>query len=188
MRKHLIQCRELFGPEERQAELKECWKRNEGVFDEYTHPEGRPTFKELFALCKPGMVNVIMNSDLYMERLAHYPAEGEVWALSRYDVDPTGAAVLWNHRDSQDSWIIHGGPHDIDCPFPMGVPGVDNRLIWALQKASYVVSNPSKTIRTYHLHLSQFRSYLDNGNGQGRGGLKIERIPPPYAFAKPCEL
>lgn len=188
MRTHLIQSNELFGPEDRQEELKECWARNECVFDEFTHPEGRPTFKELFALCKPNRVNVIANSDLYFERLAHHPLPGEVWALSRYDIDPTGEAILWNNRDSQDSWIVCGGPHQVDCEYPMGIPGVDNRLIYELRQAGFKVSNPSKTIRSYHLHQSQYRSYLQGESGRGRGGEKIERIPPPYSFEAPHEL
>lgn len=201
---HLIQSRELFGPPERQEELKECWKRNEGVFDEYTHPEGRPTFAELFRLCKPGMLNVIANSDIFFERIAHAPKEGEVWALSRYDVDPTGAAMLWNHRDSQDCWIVNGGPHDIEAhtaiarkdgdahdieiPFTPGVAGCDNKLMHVLRMAGYKVTNPAKTIRTYHLHLSQYRSYVDGAQGDGRGGRKLVRIRPPFSFEAPHAL
>lgn len=185
---HLIQCRELFGPPERHLELLECQRRNADVFDEVTSPHGRPTFTELFRLCRPNRINVIVNSDIYFERLAHFPEPGQVWALSRYDVDPTGASALWDHGDSQDSWIVNGGPHEIDAPFPMGIPGVDNALIHILRMAGFTVTNPSKTIRSYHLHLSQYRSYLDGGNGRGRGGVKMERVPPPYGFAKPTEL
>lgn len=188
MELHLIQSHELFGPPERQEELKECWRRNEGLFDHYTHPEGRPTFSELFAQCKPGVVNIIANADIYFERLAHYPEPGQVWALSRWDVDPTGMAMLWNHLDSQDAWIVSGGPHSVDASFTMGIPGCDNALIHALRMEGFVVTNPSKTIRAYHLHLSHYRSYLDGGQGQGRGGVKIERVPAPYGFAYPIEL
>lgn len=201
---HLIQSREEFGPEERRAELREVWLRNEGIFDHYTHPEGRPTFAELFAMCKPGMVNCILNSDVYMDRLTHFPKEGEVWALSRWDVDASGNAALWDHRDSQDSYIILGGPHIIDAHtvemrtdgeveivkrlFVQGKAGCDNRLLHVLQQAGFRVSNPSKSIRTYHLHLSNYRSYVDGAQGDGRGAKKLERIQPPYAFAAPSEL
>ncbi len=204
METNLIQCRELFGPQDRQDELKEVWRRNEGLFDHYTHPEGRPTFSELFALCRPGMVNVIANSDIYFERLAHFPKPGEVWALSRYDVDPTGAEVLWDYADSQDSYIVFGGPYEIDAstvevrtdgeheikrrPFVQGMAGCDNRLIHVLRMAGFNVSNPAKTIRSYHLHLSKYRSYVDGAQGDGRGGKKLDRIQPPYQFAKPTAL
>lgn len=204
MKVHLIQSRDEFGPEDRREELREVWKRNDILFDEQTHPEGRPTFSELFRMCKPDRVNVILNSDIYMERLAHFPQPGEVWALSRYDIDPTGAAVLWNHRDSQDSYIVLGGPHEIDAhtvlarldgesgmierPFTQGIAGCDNKLMHVLREAGYKVTNPAKTIKTYHLHLSKYRSYVDGAHGDGRGGKKLERIQPPYAFEAPHEL
>lgn len=185
---HLIQPQTLFGPPERQEELRLCWGRNKAVFDEFTHPEGRPTFTELFAVCKSGRINVIANSDIYFERLAHYPPPGEVWALSRYDIDPTGTPVLWNHPDSADTWVVNGTLRPMDIPWPMGIPGIDNRIAHELQTAGYTVKNPSKTVRTYHLHLSHYRSYLEGGNGQGRGGRKLQRVPPPYAMVKPTEL
>ena len=200
MRTHLIQSRELFGPPDRQAEILECQKRNEGLFDEYTHPEGRPTFTELFALCKPDHLNILANSDLYFKldgaqwltyvfgRYTDAARAQRVFALSRWDVDSEGVEMLWNNGDSQDVWVIYGGPHEIDAPYPMGVPGCDNALIHALRQAGFEVSNPSKTIRSYHLHLSNYRSYLDGGTGQGRGGVKIERVPPPYGFCPPSEL
>ena len=184
----MIQSRELFGPPERQDELREVWRRNEGVFHHYTHPQGRPTFTELLRMCRPGVINYIANADIYFERVDHHPPEGHVWALSRYDIDPTGAAVLWDHADSQDTWIVAGGPHEVDAPYPMGVPGCDNALIHALQQAGFAVTNPSKTVCSYHLHLSKFRSYLDNQQGDGRGGKKMYRIPPPYGHAKPTTL
>lgn len=205
MKLHLIQSRELFGPVERQEELRECWRRNEGLFDEYTHPEGRPTFAELFDLCKSGQMNVIANADIYFDRIGikqmarffvdyiggRAYAQDPVLALSRWDVDPTGVATLWNNSDSQDTWVcfgrVGGGPR-IDAPYSMGVPGCDNALIHALERASCIILNPSKTIRTYHLHLSNYRSYLDGATGQGRGGKKLERVPPPYGFSKPTEL
>lgn len=200
MRLHLIQSRELFGPPERQDELREVWRRNEALFSEQTNPTGRPTFAELFRMCKPDRVNILTNSDIYFDLTGAqwmtyvyglYTEEARnhrVMALSRWDVDPEGVEMLWNNADSQDTWIIYGGPHEVDAPYPMGIPGCDNALIHALRMAGFEVSNPSKTIRTYHLHLSNYRSYLDGGTGQGRGGVKIERVPPPYGFAKPTEI
>lgn len=208
---HLIQSREEFGPDERRAELRRCWHLNEGLFDEYTFPEGRPTFAELFALCKPDMVNVIANSDIYFDaattqQIANFPAEGDhCWTLSRWDVKPDGSCALWDHRDSQDVYVVYSGPYEIDAntvmvraddapqilferPFTQGIAGCDNRLLHVLREEGFNVSNPAKTIRTYHLHLNQYRSYVEGGEGKGRGASKMERIPPPYAFAQPTTL
>lgn len=186
---HLIQPRELYGPAERWTELTQCWGINDasGLFGFRSTPTGRPTFNEMFDLCRPDAVNVIANSDIYFTDIPHTPPPGEVWALSRWDVDAEGNATLWDHADSQDAWIINGKPEGVDAPFTMGVPGVDNCLVHLFREAGYVVRNPSKTIKAYHLHLSQYRSYLD-GNGQGRGGAKLYRLPPPYAFAMPEHL
>lgn len=191
---HLIQSREEFGPEERRAELREVWRMNDAVFTDQTHPEGRPTFTELFRMCKPATFNIIANSDIYFSPHS-FDGFDDRWfdvrvcmALSRWDVAADGTVSHWAHPDSQDTWIVYGGPHEVDAPFPMGVPGCDNALLYALQVAGFKVSNPSKTIRTYHLHNTAHRSYLSDEAGQGRGGKKMYRIPPPYAFAKPTEL
>ena len=187
MHLHLIQSREFFGPPERHSDLHACWHLNDKVFTDQTHPKGRPTFAELFELCKPDAVNVIANADIYFTELEHQPPPGEVWALSRWDITD-GIPVLWDHLDSQDAWIVTGRTPPIDAPYPMGVPGCDNALIYALRMAGLTVRNPSKTIRAYHLHLSQYRSYLEGGEGKGRGGVKAYRITPPYGFAKPEHL
>ena len=194
MKLHLIQPREEFGPPERVEELRECWAMNDLVFEEQTHPEGRPTFTELFSLCKPDRVNVIANSDIYFRRDnialltlgCQWPFEP--FALSRWDVRPDGRAKLWDHRDSQDAWIIYGEAKPIEADFPMGVAGCDNRLARVLQDAGYTVTNPSKTIRAYHLHNVAYRSYLVDPSGKARGGDKIERVPGPYAFIQPTTL
>lgn len=191
VRTHLIQPRELFGPPERQEELKECWRRNEGVFDEYTLPEGRPTFNEMFRLCKPETINVLANSDIYFERWdvgeMHRACAPDVrrfvLVLSRWDVKPDGTAIHHDHRDSQDVWVFLGQPEGIDAPFTMGNPGCDNALAWLIKQAGYAVINPSKTIRTYHLHNVPWRSY-----GEGRGMPKMHRISPPYELVPCTEL
>lgn len=184
MRKyHLIQPRELFGPPERQEELRTCWAANAYAFDDITAVYGWPTFNELLSACKPDRFNVIANSDIYFEELPKEgPRIGECWALSRWNVLPDGEPVLWNMRDSQDVWVLNGLPPEIDADFNPGTPGCDNRLCWLLGQ-HLKVRNPSKTVKAYHLHLSEYRSY-----GEGRGMPKMYRLPPPYAFATPEEL
>lgn len=192
MNVNLIQPQEPFGPPERVKELEDCWRRNAKVFDTVIPMNGRPTFNELFAICKPDTINVIANSDIYFGQkdvsLMGLMPDGHCWALSRWDADATGYAKLHDHRDSQDAWVFHGVPKGIDAPFPMGIPGCDNRLLWLIQQAGYRISNPSRTIRAMHLHNVAWRSYLADPDGVARGGDKIELIPGPYAFAKPTYL
>lgn len=194
MKTHLIQPRELFGPPERQAELRDVWRMNDGLFDITTIPDGRPTFTYLFTLCKPDAVNIIANSDIYfypedLMTLAAIPWTSSMcFALSRWDIDVNGNATLWEHSDSQDAWIVYGTAKAVNADFTMGVAGCDNRLAHELEQAGYVVTNPSRTIHACHLHLVQWRSYLRNHDGTARGGDKIERIPPPYKLIRPTEL
>lgn len=200
---HLIQPRMPFGPEERRKELIECWDRNDLVFRSTATPlSGRPTFNELFGMCLPDMVNVIANSDIYFASEGYQQILGafinedgsirdprQCFALSRWDISPVGTATHWNHADSQDVWIIHGTPmRPIDADFAIGTPGCDNRLAHELDNAGYVLTNPSLTIRAYHLHNCQWRSYLDEPTGIARGGRKIERVPPPYRLVQPTYL
>ena len=199
MRLHLIQGREEFGPSDRREELREVWRRNDSIFDEQTHPEGRPNVSDLFTLFRPGVVNVLTNSDVFFdaEALVHFRFLGECqamdskpkcWALSRWDVLPDGTTSHHAHCDSADTWVIFGTPSPMDIPWPLGVPGIDNRIAHELIAAGYDVTNPSKTVKTFHLHNCQYRSYLSSGNGKGRGGSKIERVPPPYAMVHPTAL
>lgn len=199
MRLHLIQSRELFGPPERQDELREVWRRNDMLFDEYTDFQGRPNATELLAMFKPGMVNVLTNSDVFFdaEALVHFRFLGECqamdskpkcWALSRWDVLTDGTIAHHAHCDSADTWVIYGVPPAMDIPWPLGVPGIDNRIAHELIAAGYQVTNPSKTVKTFHLHNCQYRSYLSSGIGKGRGAKKMERVPPPYAMVHPTTL
>ncbi len=200
MRTVLIQPRELFGPPERQAELEYCWRMNDMVFNEWSAVAKRPTFNDLFALCDPDAINIIANADIYfdeegVETLNQYFSYGitgsisaVAFALSRWDVDAEGRATLWDHPDSQDAWVFHGKPTGIDAPFPMGVPGCDNHLAWLIERAGYRMSNPSRTVRAYHFHNVQWRSYLTDHEGMARGGHKQHRIPPPYKLVKPAAL
>lgn len=182
----MIQPRDLFGPPERQEELRECWRRNDGLFDIYTHPPGRPSFHDLFKLCRPNMVNVIANSDIYFDSsIKQEPVFGECFTLSRWNVRPDGIAVRYDHADSADVWVVAGGPYELDAPFKMGQPGCDNRIARVLLDAGWNLRNPSKTIKAYHLHNVDWRSYLVDQRGNARGGDKIERVEGPYHFVTP---
>ena len=103
-------------------------------------------------------------------------------ALSRWDITDNGPE-LWDHRDSQDVWVFYGRPVILGASFHLGIPGCDNRIAKVIEDAGYTVINPSKTIRSYHLHASGFRTY-----GTGRGGAKMESIPGPYKFIQPHAL
>ncbi len=59
------------------------------------------------------------------------------------------------------------------------VHNCDNRLAYDIQAHGYNVINPCHTIKTYHLHNSNIRNYLNDKNEP------IERIPQPYLLVNP---
>jgi hypothetical protein len=53
--------------------------------------------------------------------------------------------------------------------FTLGMRGCDNRIAAEFEIAGYRVSNPSKSIRSYHVHNSGIRNYTTT-----------DVIPKPY--------
>jgi len=140
----------------------------------------RPTFTDLFQYSAEG-INIIANSDIYFDSslALAVPKENEVFALTRWDVDKRRMARFFNRADSQDSWIYR---NQLNCfaDFYLGIAGCDNALAYLLEQAGHKVTNPSKTIKSYHLHLSKVRNYIQKG--------RVDRVPPPYKVLHPTEL
>ena len=94
---------------------------------------------------------------------------------SNLDSDPT--FELYEHWDSQDTWVflnyINRGYYD----FEFGIPGCDNRFAYELNKVGYTLINPAKTIKSRHLHLTNIRMYSDTS----------PRIPEPYLYVSVTE-
>lgn len=155
----------------------------------YIHKlEGRPTFKDFFnainKVTEPTDINIIANSDIYFEyinsdnfiRLTH----NDCLALSRWDVQPDGSAVHYNNSGSQDTWIFRGAIKMVEgANFTQGIPGCENKLAYLLQQAGYTVTNPSLSIKTYHLHNSGIRYYDKDSKGRQLPNRRIYRLPHP---------
>lgn len=139
----------------------------------------RPTFRTFFEainnVTKPEDINVIANSDIYFESIPIHPKYNECFALTRYEVNKNGPITFLNRRDSQDSFFFNGHIKIPKfCDFFM-LPGADNRICWELMNAGYQMSNPSLTIKSFHLHDGQ-KSY--------DGSTRVNR---PYYFIVPSE-
>jgi hypothetical protein len=177
------------GVPERDAELKTCELRNRAVFgDGYIalgYQDTRTTFGDLLSRFGAGL-NIAANSDIYLT--SHTVGIVSAWyakggrdkvcmALSRWDDGPEPKHHA--HKDSQDAWIFSGRvPKELTAAaraVPMGVPGCDNRLARIIADHGYEVINPSRTVRTYHVHGSGYRTY-----GSGRGGAKSGKVEGPY--------
>jgi hypothetical protein len=187
--------------EARRGELDKCLALNAGAFDTIylfneshrtTFPspvrdiivDKRPLYSTYFDCFQAQEINIIANSDIYFTKesleLISTIKEGECFALSRWDVDLLGNASHFDHRDSQDAWCFLGTVAPIAANFPQGRRGCDNRLAWEVQRAGYSLLNPSKSIKTYHLHNSGVRRYSKLGDQ--------DLIRGPYLTILPTSL
>jgi glycosyltransferase involved in cell wall biosynthesis len=130
-----------------------------------------PTFNDILKKSNsvnPDGVNIIINSDIYIDEdnvqlIRNQIIDRMVFALSRYDFNPESKKFeLRNLPYSQDSWVYKGRVFPFDEDIPFGIPGCDNRIAYEFREQGYIVSNPSKTIETYHYHISGVRKYNKN--------------------------
>lgn len=116
---------------------------------------------------------IIANADIYFdESLAHLDnvsLDGKFLCLSRWDLHADGSAHLFAHTYSQDAWIFQAPIRAFKNDFLLGLPRCDNRIVWEAQRVGLAVSNPSRTIRAYHLHLSGIRNYTVKQELRGDG-------------------
>lgn len=155
----------------------------------------RPSYNDYFRIISKlfgdnDNINIISNLDiiippeisLYMQY--YIPNKQTCLALSRWDVnnrfDYKNNSTLFDRADSQDTWVFMGGVNQIaGVDYGLGVAGCDNSIAYLLEQNGYNVINPSRTIKTYHLHLTNIRNYTDTE------GHAIFRIPPPYKLIEP---
>lgn len=148
----------------------------------------RPKFSDLFSYINqrsaPDDINVLANTDIYFEDDLRFVESirlrGVVLALSRWDVQADGSAVLFNRFNSQDSWVFKGPVRGVRGDYFIGTLGCDNRLVHEFRTAGYRVLNPSFTVKSFHLHQSMIRPYLA---GQGPPA-----VSGPYSYAVPDTL
>lgn len=126
-------------------------------------------------------ISIIANADIiFDETLSHLDKlkENDCWALSRWEMKSDYTKHIPQiqiYGDSQDVWIFRGKIKPIGkADFPLGKMGCDNRIAYEIAKAGYNISNPSKTVHTWHLHNSGVRGY----NPQVRNEHTV--VPEPY--------
>lgn len=137
----------------------------------------RPTYFDFFKIGNKfkGSIIVTTNSDIFFDSTIQlagdFIGEGRVLALTRYEFTGSeSGSIMKMGCDSQDTWI-YKSPIDLRCiksRFHLGIPGCDNRIAYELSR-KYDVINPSLSIKTYHIHDSDYRTYNVE-----------ERIPEPY--------
>lgn len=128
-------------------------------------------------------VNIISNCDIYFDnsiQIVNEMKDDEAFALSRWSMNKSNNIIFDNRIDSQDAWIFKGKIRNIYGNFCLGYLGCDNRIAFEIDKAGYILSNPSKSIKIVHVHSSNIRNYfLDNKNKHKN------LVPPPYKTVEP---
>lgn len=126
---------------------------------------------------------IIINSDIFIlesdiKLIKESINDDAVYALSRWDIKKEGSVEHHDNWGSQDTWVIKGkvnsGKYDIE----LGKPGCDNRIAYLFKKSGYNIKNPSKEIRTYHYHLSNYRTY----------DSEIDRVKGKYFYVNPTRI
>lgn len=147
----------------------------------------RPTYDDFFTwineTASEEEFSIIANTDIafdssirIIEKLSLSPRL--CLALSRWDVLENSATKLFEHGDSQDTWIFKGKIDRVQGNFPLGVYDCDNKIAWELEQAGYRVINPCYAVRTYHHHQCGYRSYeVSTPPDYG--------IRPPFRYVEP---
>lgn len=149
--------------------------------------QSRLTFKFFFdrinKVTTDNDINIVANSDIFFDEnivLAEKITIEQCFALSRWDFLTDGSVKHYFRPDSQDTWIFRGKiKPTVFSDFNIGYRGCDNRLAYELNKAGYKVSNPSVTIKSYHVQNSNIRNY--NMTDQFL-------VPGPYLTVEPIIL
>lgn len=173
----------------RQAEMEVCLKRNLSnhsfnvvLFESQTRVTYQDYFNFINKYSATDDVNIISNLDIYFDEtieLCRNMNDKDFYALSRWDVRKNQIVAHYARAESQDTWAFKGRTN-IKGDYCLGLRGCDNRLAYEAQVAGYHVTNPSQTIKIYHLHTSRVRNYSIRN--------KNDVIPPPYLTVNPISL
>lgn len=154
--------------------------------------DDRPTFNYFFKMVnkftKGNDINIMANSDIYFDHSIKYLPnyfnnDNVCLALSRWDILPNSEVKHYDVYYSQDTWVFKGKIKSGNIGnYYLGTLACDNKIVRELLNIGYFVKNPSKTIRTYHLHLSNVKN---NNNNNNYVHIIMDFIRGNYAFVKP---
>ena len=112
---------------------------------------------------------ILCNADIYFENLSdlhQLTLENRMFGLLRWDVDVNGKDTIFGPRaDSQDSWVflsdsIKSKKWEFNkYNFQLGQAGCDNAFAGFILRDKFVLSNPSISLKSYHLHNTGIRNY-----------------------------
>ena len=138
----------------------------------------RLTFDALFSMAErdwSGYPVIMANADIAFDdtlaMLEDVALQGSLLCLSRWNESADGRLDHFDAPNSQDAWIFEPPLPAIACAFELGTPGCDNRLAHEASRAGLRVLNPSRSLRSAHLHNSQVRNYTQRQRLQARTAL-----------------
>jgi hypothetical protein len=137
--------------------------------------ENRPTYNDFISYCDnnlTGEICILANGDIMfeksLEQINKENLENKFLALSRWDYQPNNTITHFDWDFSQDCWIFLSPMNNFTGGnYTMGLPGCDNRITHEVESHGLRVLNPSKLIRTIHLHTSQHRTYKTSDTVKG---------------------
>ena len=113
---------------------------------------------------------ILANADIYfgdsLLELWKINMADKMLALLRWDVPESGNAIIFGPRaDSQDAWIVLSDSVKQrkwdykPFQFQLGQAGCDNAFAGHMLQQRFCLCNPALTFKTFHLHLSNIRTY-----------------------------
>ncbi len=142
----------------------------------------RPFISDFFEYANNLDVNdfkIISNSDIFFEdsinKVYSEWSNNNIYCLTRWDFINQNEFRFYENFKSQDVWIFKNLiPENIGLYY-LGIPGCDNRLAKELIDCNFNVSNPSLSIKSIHVHLTEVRNYRIN----------IDKVEGEYAYPIP---
>jgi hypothetical protein len=140
-------------------------------------PMPRPTFRQMVDLINSvtgnNEINILVNSDIFTDQtismVSDFNMKKTVLCLCRHDITQGAITRFIEAEYSQDTWIWQGKLEFTGGDYHFGILGCDNVFAYQVNQAGYQVLNPSRHIKTTHLHLTPERSYSEK-----------TRLPRPY--------
>ena len=155
----------------------------------------RTTYKDYFEYANEHLVGercILANADIVItediEKIESRCLKNILVCLTRWDQEGKGLEM---GADSQDTWIFDPplrGEFVNSGDFYMGVNFCDNVLAYLAHKHGYMSWNPSKDIKTKHIHNSQYRP-AQPGAKEGQPSTEVLKITDGnYLFVHPGHI
>lgn len=144
----------------------------------------------------PGKTAVLTNFDIYFDsslrllKMDRWLSLSNMYFLSRYEAKEStsiGTQCGPGYIGSHDSFVFIGPlPKPLinrSKNLPLGMPGMENRLIYDFRRFGIRILNPCKSIRSWHSHKSGVKNQiLPLANTDNRSGI----VKPSYLVPNPA--